>query len=117
VLGMGIPFPHTDKQTYVITRNIYPSSENIIYYNGSLETLITGLKQKEGKNIFVDGGSEIIHELMKLNLIDEFILFLIPVLLGEGIPLFRSSYPLKNLVLKGTQSYDTGVVKLHYQIK
>jgi dihydrofolate reductase len=117
VAGFGIPFPHADKQTFVITRNIIPSSGKITFYNGNLETLVSGLKQEEGKGIFVDGGSEIINELLKLNLIDEFIIFIIPVLLGEGIPLFKGDSHRKYLILKKIQSYDTGVTKLHYQKK
>lgn len=52
-------------------KNPRPKFNNINFYSDSLATLITTLKSQEGKNIFVDGGAEIVIELMKQNLIDD----------------------------------------------
>jgi dihydrofolate reductase len=117
VKGIGIPWPHADKQAYIITRSIVPSSENIIFYNGSPERLVNALKEKAGLNIFVDGGSEIINELFEYNLIDEMIIFTLPVLIGDGIPMFRKGIPEIPLELIRTKQYDTGVVEMHYKRK
>jgi dihydrofolate reductase len=60
------------------------------------------------------GGASIFNEFLKYDLIDEFIITIIPVLLGEGILLFTKS-SIKNLKLIDTKSYDCGVVQVHYK--
>ena len=59
------------------------------------------------------GGASIFNEFLKHNLIDEFIITVIPVLLGEGIPLFKDN----KLKLKfiNVKSFDFGVVQLNYK--
>lgn len=63
VISFGIEFPHKEKKCYVISRTKMGYDENVEYYSASLETLIADLKSKEGKNIFVDGGAEVVNEL------------------------------------------------------
>lgn len=110
-------FIHKDKESFVITRTARPSDGNVQFFTGSLKELVTDLKQKEGKNIFIDGGAEIVNELMKQNLIDEIILSIIPVILGEGIKLFKEGIPEEKLILESSKSFDTGLVQLHYRIQ
>ena len=108
-------FPHNDKATYIITRTEKPSIGTIHFYSGDLKTLILELKNKQGKNIFVDGGAEIVNELLKENLIDEFIISIIPVLLGEGTKLFNDGRPELKLKLISAKSFDKGLAQLHYK--
>ena len=108
-------FPHNDKATYIITRTSKPSIGTTHFYTDNLKTLISELKNKEGKNIFVDGGAEIVNELLKENLIDEFIISIIPVLLGEGTKLFNDGRPELRLKLISARSYDKGLTQLHYK--
>jgi dihydrofolate reductase len=108
-------FPHADKDTYIITRNKKPDEGRIRFFNGNIKELIMQLKRVEGKNIFCDGGAEIVNLLLKENLIDEFIISIIPVLLGEGTRLFKDDNKLTNLKLIMTKSFDTGLVQLHYK--
>lgn len=110
-------FVHKDKDSFVITRTTKPSEGKIQFYTEDLKELVIRLKQKEGKNIFVDGGAEIVNELMKHHLIDEIILSIIPVILGEGIKLFKDGIPEEKLILESSKSFDTGLVQLHYRIK
>jgi dihydrofolate reductase len=56
-----------------------------------------------------------VNELLKEDLIDEFIISLIPVLVGDGTKLFKDGRPELNLELVSTKSYDTGLVQLHYK--
>ncbi|MDW7728293.1 MAG: hypothetical protein SCH70_14540, partial [Candidatus Methanoperedens sp.] len=51
------------------------------------------------------------------NLIDEFIISIIPVLLGEGIQLFNGNNEELSLVVKDSKSYDSGVIQIHYERK
>jgi len=114
-LSFGIGFPHADKECYVITRSEIHAKEKITFYNKSLPDLITNLKMKNGKNIFVDGGAEIVYELMKDNLIDEYIISIIPVMLGNGIRLFHDSRPEENLQLVDCKTFDSGLIQIHYK--
>lgn len=108
-------FPHIDKNTFVITRTARPSIGNIHFYTGNLKELVKRLKSEQGTNIFCNGGSEIVNELLKENLVDEFIISVIPILLGDGIPLFKNGRPEQKLQLLSSKQFDTGLVQLHYK--
>jgi dihydrofolate reductase len=108
-------FPHADKNTFVITRMARTAIGKTQFYTGNLKNLISDLKNENGKNIFVDGGAEIVHQLLKDNLIDEFIISIIPVFLGNGKRLFREGRPEEQLELISVKEFDKGLVQLHYQ--
>lgn len=114
VLSMGYDYPHPDKKSYIITRTAQQDKGNVTFYTGSLKSLIRELKSGTGKNIYCDGGAEIVNILMKDNLIDEFVISIIPIFLGSGISLFNAGRPEQKLKLIHTKSFDTGLVQLHY---
>lgn len=117
VLTLAAEYPHTDKKSYIITHTNKKDENNITFYNGNLLELISKLKDQPGLNIFVDGGAELVCSLLDQKLIDEMIISIIPVLLGDGIRLFRAGLPAQNLKLKSSQSFEeTGLVQLHYLI-
>jgi dihydrofolate reductase len=76
---------------------------------------ITGLKQAAGKDIIIFGSPSASHTLMQENLIDDYWLFVNPILLGEGIPLFKNIKNRTNLNLIKTHVFSSGVVCLHYE--
>ncbi|MEI6821896.1 MAG: dihydrofolate reductase family protein [Bacteroidota bacterium] len=108
-------FPHVDIDSYIFTRTPAPSKGKISFYTGNLKELILELKQNEGKNIFIDGGAEIVNLLMQDNLIDEYIISIIPILLGDGLRLFKGSIMEQNLELIRSKQYKTGLIQLHYK--
>jgi dihydrofolate reductase len=114
VLSMGLEYPHTDKDLYIITRTARPTVGSTTFYSGDLKELVSDLKRKEGKDIYVDGGAEIANVMLSENLIDEFYISVIPILLGNGISLFNNSRPQVRLKLISTKSYNKGLVQLHY---
>jgi dihydrofolate reductase len=75
------------------------------------------LKSEEGKNIYCDGGAEVINELLKHDLVDEFIISIIPVLLGDGIRLFKDGRPEQTLEFITVKTFETGLTQLHYKRK
>jgi dihydrofolate reductase len=75
---------------------------------------IKSLKQQNGKNILIFGSPTAVHSLMKENFIDEYWLFINPVLLGKGIPLFNDIEERKKLKLLENKVFSSGVVCLHY---
>jgi len=110
-------FSHADKTTYIITRSPKPSIGNTTFFTGNLKDLVKDLKSKKGKNIFCDGGSEIIQELLKEKLIDEMTVSIIPILLGNGTRLFKDGRPEQKLKLVSTKQFDTGLTQLHYLLE
>ncbi len=84
------------------------------FYSGDVHDLMRRLQQSFGRDVFIDGGSETIDLFLKEEMIDEIILSIVPVLLGDGIPLFRQGRKELKLQLTGTRQYDSGLVQLHY---
>jgi dihydrofolate reductase len=93
-----------------------PAIGNFKFYTGDLAQLVNHLKAQSGKNIYCDGGAEVANELMKNNLIDELIVSIIPVLLGDGIKLFNDGRPEKELNLVSSKQFESGLVQLHYMV-
>lgn len=108
-------FPHADKNSFIITRTARPSIGKTNFYTDNLKDLILRLKNEQGKNIFIDGGAEIVNELLKQNLIDEFIISIIPILVGSGTKLFKDKRPEQKLELISTKQFDKGLTQLHYK--
>lgn len=110
-------YDNGEREVYVVTRTKRPDVGKTKFYTGSLTELVQQLKNQNGKNIYCDGGSEIINELIKNDLIDEMIISVIPVLVGNGTRLFKDGRPEQQLELVNTKTFDTGLVQLHYKRK
>lgn len=110
-------YDNGDRDVYVITRSDRPSVGRTRFYNGDLSVLVQQLKSSEGKNIYCDGGAEVIAELLKNDLIDEMVISVIPILVGEGIRLFKDGRPEQLLELVSAKTFDTGLVQLRYKRK
>jgi len=110
-------YDNGERDVYVITRTERPGVGRTRFYTGGLTELVRQLKSKSGKNIYCDGGAEIVNELLKNDLIDEFFISVIPVLVGDGIRLFKDGRPEQTLTLVHTRTFDTGLVQLHYRRK
>ncbi|MBL7709948.1 MAG: dihydrofolate reductase [Chitinophagaceae bacterium] len=108
-------FPHADKETYIITRTARSAIGNVQFYTGKLSELITMLKKRPGKTIFCDGGAAVVNNLLENRLIDEFIISVIPILLGKGTRLFQEDKPEQLLTLTESRQFASGLVQLHYR--
>jgi dihydrofolate reductase len=115
VISMGFGFPHINKVAYINTRTPRPAIGSVKFYTGELKSLIEKLKSENGKNIFCDGGAEIVNELLKQDLIDELIISIIPILVGEGTKLFKDGRPEQKLELISVKSFGKGLTQLHYK--
>jgi dihydrofolate reductase len=115
VINQVKSFPHADKSTYIITRTARPENGNIKFYSENLKDLIVKLKSETGKDIFCDGGAELANELLKEQLIDDIIISIIPVLVGNGTKLFIEGRPEQALELISAKHFESGLVQLHYK--
>jgi dihydrofolate reductase len=77
--------------------------------------VVAELKQQPGKDISVGGGATITRELMKRNLVDDYLLTVWPVVAGRGPKLFGDLPTQLNLKLLKSTTERSGVVLLHYQ--
>ena len=110
-------YDNGQRDVYVITRTERPKAGRTTFYTGNLTELVKRLKTEQRKNIYCDGGAEVINELMKLDLIDEYIISVIPVLLGEGTKLFKDGRPEQGLEFIASKAFETGLAQLHYRRK
>lgn len=112
----GGDFPQAAQlKCYILTRENKAPENGVTFYNGDIEALISELKSQEGKDIYCDGGGQIVKMLMEKDLIDEYIISVIPISLGDGIRLFQGGTPRLELELVSSESFDTGLVQLHYK--
>jgi len=110
-------YDNGERNVYVITRTERQSVGKTKFYTGNLNEFVQQLKSEYGKNIYCDGGAEIVNELLISDLIDEFIVSIVPVLVGNGIRLFKDGRPEQQLELVNTKTFDTGLIQLHYKRK
>ncbi len=117
ILSFGIDFPYADKENYVFTQQKGKQDTRFVRFVGdNIVAFVQELKKEEGKNIWLVGGSEINTILFNEGLIDEILLFTMPVTLGEGIPLFTDQLLERKLVLAEVSSFSTGVILKKYRL-
>jgi len=74
------------------------------------------LRAQPGKDIWLVGGAELIATLLDGGQVDELIIHVIPVLIGEGIPLIAPRHRQIELELREHEAYADGVVRLRYAV-
>jgi dihydrofolate reductase len=103
-------------KAYVLSRTQPPGERNgVIYTNQSPKALVTQVRKKPGKDIWLMGGGELAREFLKADLVDELYLGIVPTLLGEGIPLFPAGFPQRDFALIENKSYSKGLITLKYK--
>ncbi len=107
--------PAGQHKCYVITRQERENKNGVTFYNGDIEELIIRLKNENGKNIYCDGGGQIVKLLMDKNLIDEYRISVIPIILGDGKRLFKGGIPKINLKALPCEQYESGLIQLRYE--
>lgn len=105
-------------QKVVISKTLTESSlTNTKVIGANLTEQLNELKQGDGEAILLFGSPTTVHALLKLNLIDEFWLFVNPIVLGEGIPLFEADQQPLKLKLQKSKQLNCGVVELDYLVE
>lgn len=103
------------KEVYVFTRKEPKHrADNIHFVSGDVKEVISNLKLGNNRNIWLVGGAALANQFLSADLIDEYMITIIPALLGKGISLFRGGYPQSNLELLNVKSYKSGLVQLYY---
>lgn len=110
----GKKFTNTHK--VVFTKTLEASAwDNTVLAKGDLVDEITKLKNQDGKDIYACGGATFVSVLIKHGLIDEFHLFVNPVVLGKGMAIFNELDRKQTLVLESSTAFACGIVGLRYR--
>jgi dihydrofolate reductase len=100
--------------TKTMNESIWP---NTSVATGDIVAEVNKLKQQAGKDLIVYGGSSFVSALVKEGLIDEYHLFVNPVVLGKGDGIFGGLDGFRQLKLTDSQVYNSGIVRLQYEPK
>lgn len=108
----GFAKDFADKQVYVAARADLQDTGNIHFINGDIVKHIC--KERDaGKNIFLFGGGILLDAFIKADVIDEYIIGIVPLILGKGRPLFLGDNPEIKLHLESYHLRD-GIFDIHY---
>jgi Dihydrofolate reductase len=89
---------------------------NTTIISNNVSDHIKALKQRTGNEIVIFGSPTVIHFLMTEDLVNDLWLFVNPILLVQGIPMFRNIRHKKNLKHVSGHTFSSGVVCLHYEL-
>jgi len=118
IISWGIEFPYGDKKNYVLTRKQgLENTEYVEFISEKHIPFIEHLKEQKGKNIWLIGGGQINTMLLNAKLIDEILVFTMPIIIPNGIELFESFPKETHLKLLKTKTYSTGAVELKYRVE
>ena len=90
---------------------------NTTIISDNLQERLNEIKQQAGKDILLFGSPTARHSLIQQNLIDGFWLFVNPIILGQGIPLFTDIKDKIKLKLLSTRQFTSGVTELSYSVE
>jgi dihydrofolate reductase len=117
VLGFG-DWVYSGKTSYILTRQPLenPPDPAIHAFNGDVRDLVAHIRKQSSENIWLEGGGDVVAQFMTHNLIDEYHISVMPILLGRGIPLFGgvTLANWQNVTLDSVKSYPNGVVQMIY---
>jgi dihydrofolate reductase len=116
--GQGGTGTFSGQKIVVASRTLEKADYPEVTVTADLEGTIRALRERNGKDIWLFGGGDLFRSVLELGLVDTVEVAVIPVLLGEGIPLLRSPAPRVTLVLTASRVYEkSGTVLLEYTVR
>ncbi|NHM08387.1 dihydrofolate reductase [Flavobacterium sp. CYK-4] len=116
-LSKDFGWPYGEKPTIVLTnRDLKTDKQNIEFYSGDLIKLVNEYLKPKYKNVWIVGGSMLTRDFIRLKIIDEIRVSILPIILGDGLPFFNNIAQEQALRLSDTKAYKNGIVELTYEI-
>ncbi len=113
--ALELGWPYGETPTVVVSgRKWPPARKSVEFYSGDLNTLVDAKLTPRYRNIWLVGGAMLCQRFLELGLVDEIVLTIAPVLLGEGLRLFGASLTEQRWNLKNVVAYKNGFVELSY---
>ena len=104
--------------TYLLEKKIPCACEkNVEFVTGDLKKFVHQLKESTEQDIWLVGGSQLIKAFLAENLVQDLIIFIVPVILGGGIPLFDRIGKQIKLKTFGIEKYENGIVRVNYEVQ
>ena len=116
--ALQLGWPYGDSPTVVLTHRKLQGEnkrKSVEFYSGDLKKLVHEILAPRYKSIWLVGGAILCRNFLKLNLVDEISLVIMPVLLGDGLRLFDASEIETRWHLKNVVAYKSGAVELLYR--
>lgn len=118
VWSFGVGWPYAGKRAIILTsrpvENLPPGAE---VWNGPVEELAAKLRTEGGGDAWVVGGASVQRAFLDAGALDRIELFVIPVLLGDGVPLWPKSDRGHRLSLTAMERLEGGMVRLDYRFE
>jgi dihydrofolate reductase len=117
VVRFGMPEGYAGKKNYVFSRTLSKAASPKVSIVSEDVTVFAGrLRSENGKDIWLVGGADLVAAFLDAGQVDEFIIHVIPRMIGEGIPLITPRH--RDLILKllASRKFPDGVVRLHYGV-
>ncbi|WP_430966308.1 dihydrofolate reductase family protein [Spongiimicrobium sp. 2-473A-2-J] len=116
--AVELGWPYGDKPVSVLThRDLTSDRENVTFYSGDLGTLVNDQLKPNHRSIWLVGGAVLAKAAIRAQLVDDIIISIMPVLLGEGLLFFDHIGREQALHLKDVTAYKDGMVELWYEVK
>jgi dihydrofolate reductase len=113
--ALQLGWPYGDTPTVVVTSRELPSTrKSVEFYSGDLNRLVDEILAPRYRNIWLVGGAVLCQSFLRLGLVDEIRLTIMPVLLGDGLRLFGNSSTETRWRMKDVVAYKAGYVELVY---
>lgn len=111
------PDAFPDKTRIVFSTTLKNTAQGPKMINGNIADEVNKIVNSEGKDIWLFGGASLTTALLNLDLVDELMIAIHPLIMGSGKPLFEKIDIRKKLKLTNTKTYSTGLVQLFYEIE
>jgi dihydrofolate reductase len=115
VVGVG-EWPYAGKRCVVLSHASPASRHGEEFFNGTPAELVDRLARGGARRAYVDGGA-VIRQFLTADLIDDMIISIIPILLGEGTPLFGKVGRDVRLRFLASRSFESGLAQLEYSVE
>lgn len=119
ITSFGGEWAYPNTETYVVSeRPLTMVNETVHLYSGDLKELVAMIIEKEPKekDIWLVGGGQLFSSFLEEGLVDEIQLAVFPIILGNGISLFRNGLPETKLELKESKAFSSGILSLKYKV-
>jgi dihydrofolate reductase len=117
-LTMGAKFDSKGR-TIVFSHHAPPANvpSGVEFVSDAMAPFVSRLREQPGKDIWLMGGGELIASFLDEHAIDEFVISVVPVFIGDGIPLIARRHRHTLLDLHSVERFDDGLVQLHYRVQ
>jgi dihydrofolate reductase len=114
---MGAKFEAKSRHI-VFSRQTAPSDAppGVEFTSEPIRQFANGVRDRSGKDVWLMGGGELIAAFLDAQAIDEFVISVAPVFIGDGIPLIARRHRHVPLALRSTEQFADGVVQLRYDV-